>query len=378
MWWTAAPLLAVPAAAHAQEPQPLPPIPPAQAPAEFVGDPVVEFTADEVTYDSESEIVTATGRVRMSRDGNYLSAERVVWDRNTGMVRAQGNVVVVNPEGDKLVSENVDLADTLREGTIENLLVVLESGGRVAADRGTRQGDVITLDNAVYSPCPVTTGDGCPRRPSWTITAARVTYDPASGRVRFRGGRLQLFGVTLPLLPLFSVGTDGQGATGWLAPDLKISRKNGFEVALPYYWRIAPNRDLSVIPHFYTGTLPTLEASYRELNSLGAFQVGGFIAYSEVERADLSPSPDQRRQLRGYFEANGKAQLDPLWSVTGFLRLASDKTVTRRYDIIRDDRLRNFVNAERITPDSYISIAGWAFQGLRIDDVQGRSRSPFR
>ncbi len=60
----------------------------------------------------------------------------------------------------------------------------------------------------------------------------------------------------------------------------------------------------------------------------------------------------------------------PDWSVTGALRAATDKTVTRRYDITRDDRLRNFINVERITPDTYISIAGWAFQGLRVDDVQ--------
>ena len=44
--------------------------------------------------------------------------------------------------------------------------------------------------------------------------------------------------------------------------------------------------------------------------------------------------------------------------------------MTRRYDITSDDRLRSFVNAERITPDTYISIAGWAFQGLRSDDQQ--------
>ena len=51
----------------------------------------------------------------------------------------------------------------------------------------------------------------------------------------------------------------------------------------------------------------------------------------------------------------------------------------RRYDITRDDRLRTFVNAERITADSYISIAGWAFQGLRITDVsRNASRSPCR
>ena len=31
-------------------------------------------------------------------------------------------------------------------------------------------------------------------------------------------------------------------------------------------------------------------------------------------------------------------------------RVASDTTVTRRYDITSDDRLRNFLNAERIAP----------------------------
>jgi LPS-assembly protein len=363
VWWTALPLLIVPAAAAAAQ-APVALEPPQEAGA------VVEFSADEVVYDSENEILTASGQVRMSREGNYLAADRVTWNRRTGEVHAHGNVVVVDPGGDQLVGDSVVLTDTLRDGTIDNMLVVLESGGRIAAERGSREDGVITLENAAYSPCPVTTEAGCPRRPSWMITAARVIDDPVNNRVRFEGGRLQLFGVTLPLLPVFSVGTDGRGATGWLVPELKISRSNGFEVALPYYWRIAPNRDLALIPHLYTGTFPAMEARYRELNSLGAFQIGGFAAYSRVENADLIPEPDGDRQLRGYFEANGKYQLDPLWSVTGFFRVASDKTVTRRYDITRDDRLRNFINAERITPDSYISIAGWAFQGLRIDDVQ--------
>ena len=34
------------------------------------------------------------------------------------------------------------------------------------------------------------------------------------------------------------------------------------------------------------------------------------------------------------------------------------------------DAGRNVVNAERITPRSYVSIAAWAFQGLRIEDRQ--------
>ncbi|MFL6747726.1 MAG: LPS-assembly protein LptD, partial [Sphingomicrobium sp.] len=63
---------------------------------------------------------------------------------------------------------------------------------------------------------------------------------------------------------------------------------------------------------------------------------------------------------------------DPNWTVTGSLRGATDKTVARQYDITRDDRLRSFISAERISLDSYVSIEGWAFQGLRSTDKQDR------
>ena len=339
-------------------------------------EPAIDFSADLVEYDSEAEMVTASGRVRMSREGNHLAADRVVWRRETGQVTAEGNVVVVNPQGDKLVGESVVLTDSLRDGTIENLLVVLESGGRIAARRATRVGDRTTLENAVYSPCPVTTPEGCPRNPSWRITAARVVQDSGRNRIRFEHGRLELFGVTLPLLPIFSVGTGGDGGggvSGFLIPDISFGSSNGLELAIPYHWQFASNRDLTLTPHLYSGALPAIEARYRELNGLGAFQVGGFLTYGKREDADLTDDDfGEDRGVRGYFEGNGKAQFDPLWSLTGAFRVATDKTVTRQYDITRDDKLRNFFNLERISPDAYVSLAGWAFQGLRVDDVQKR------
>ncbi len=337
-------------------------------------DRIVDFAADDVVYENEFDVVTATGRVRMSSDGNYLAADRIIWNRKTGEVRADGNVVVVNPQGDKMVSEAVVLTDDLRDGTVQQLLVVLESGGRIAAEKATRSNGIITLDNAVYSPCPVTGPTGCPRNPSWKITAAKVVRDPSTGRIRFQGGRLSLFGVTVPLLPIFSVGSGGgDGTTGLLVPNLSFSSSNGLEVALPYYFRIGPNRDLTLTPHLYSGTAPAIEAKYRRLTSLGAYQIGGFATYSKVDDPDPNDlTPDNRNDIRAYVEANGKFQLNPYWSVTGALRAATDKTVTRRYDITRDDVLRNFVEAERIDTDSYISISAWAFQGLRVDDVQKR------
>ncbi len=337
-----------------------------------MADQIIEFSADVVTYDSDADVVTATGEVRMSREGNYVAANQIVWDRKSGQVHALGNVVLITPQGDKIVGENVQLTDTLRDGTIQNLLVVLESGARMAATRGSMSGDVITLENAIYSPCPVTTPTGCPKRPSWSITAARVIDDRPNNQVRFRGGRLNLFGITLPLLPVFTIRTDDRGATGWLVPDISYSTRKGFEVAFPYHWQIGPNRDLTLTPHLYTDVWPAIEAKYRELNDLGAFQLGGFLTYGRIQSPDPFENSFNGRGVRAYFDANGKAQLNPEWSITSSLRFATDKTLTRIYDITRDDRLRNFVNAERISPNSYITIAGWAFQGLRDTDRQKR------
>jgi LPS-assembly protein len=368
-------LVATEASAQAQSAAPAP-APATASPAPVEADELIEFSADQVTYDSGDDIVTALGQVRLVRDGNYVAADRVTWTRKTGEVRAEGNVVVMNPQGDKLLGENVVLTDTLKEGTIDNLLVVLESGGRIAATRGRRAGDLTILDNAIYSPCPVTTETGCPRNPSWAITAAQVTYDPTDDRVRFRGGRMQIFGITLPLLPIFSIATGGDagGISGVLVPEVSVSHKRGLEVALPYYYRLGPNRDLTLTPHVYTGVLPAIEAKYRELNRVGAFQIGGFVTYGTIEQLTAlgEPVETDKKGLRAYFEGNGKWQLDPLWSVTAASRFATDETLTRRYDITHDDRLRSVINVERISPNSYVSIAGWAFQGLRVDDIQKR------
>ncbi len=376
--WTALPLsLAIPEAALAQAGNTAPP----SAIGENLGagdvalEPTITFSADQVEYDNEADIVTAAGQVRLSREGNYLAADRVVWRRQTGDVTAEGNVVVVNPQGDKLVGDKVVLTDSLRDGTIDNLLVVLESGGRIAAQRAVRDGDRTVLSNAVYSPCPVTSDSGCPRKPSWRITAARVVQDSKRQRVVFERGQLELFGVSLPLLPIFSIGISGgsQGMTGVLVPDISYGSKNGFELAVPYYWRFAPNRDLTVTPHVYTEAFPAVEARYRALHRFGAFQVGGLLTYGKRSDSDLSDNDVGGGDgLRAYFEGNGKAQFSPLWSLTGAIRIATDKTITRQYDVTRDDKLRSFVNLERIDVDSYFSLAGWAFQGLRVDDVQSR------
>jgi LPS-assembly protein len=346
---------------------------PLSSPAES-GESRIDFSSNQLIYDSDSETVTVSGDVRMVREGNDLRADRVIWNRKTGEVRAEGNVRVISSGGDAAYGDSVVLTDTLRDGVVDNLLLVLEDGGRLAAQRGERREGYTTLYRAAYSPCAVVDEEGCPKNPTWQVTAVKVVHDPVRNRIRYQGAAMRLFGLPIVALPGLSHpdGTGG-GGTGLLVPDIKFTRSNGLELALPYYFKLAPNRDATITPHLFTGVLPMLEGRYRHLTELGAYQIGGYLTYGSRLPIGVNDVGQPRdRGLRGYLDANGKFQLSPIWSVTASARLVTDRTFLRRYDISRDDRLRSVVNAERITDDSYVSIAGWAFQGLRTTDVQGQ------
>ncbi|MHA6720484.1 LPS-assembly protein LptD [Sphingomonas sp. RS6] len=364
-------------AVEAREPdlqdRPVEPAPPPETPLPDDPD-QVQFTADAIDYDMNADVVTASGDVRMYRQSNRLRADKVIWDRRTGQVIAEGNIAVVNPQGDAAYGDRIELTDTLKDGVVDNMLVVLDAGGRIAARRGSRNdGGVITVENAAYTPCDVTSSAGCPKDPSWKITAARVTYDPDRQRLRYRGARISLFDViTLPL-PAFSHPAGGESANGLLTPDARYDRANGFQLALPYFFSLAPNRDLTVTPRVYTDTQPMVQADYRELNSLGAFSVTGYATYSR--RADdltvpVTPSTS-KNDFRGYIDVLGNYQLDENWGVSTSVRVASDRTFLRRYDISRDDRLRSNGRVERIDADSYFAVNAWAVQTLRVGDRQG-------
>ncbi|MDP8994599.1 MAG: LPS assembly protein LptD [Pseudomonadota bacterium] len=357
-------LLCAPAAVWAQKP----PSPDAAADR-------IAFSADRLVYDERADTVTASGAVRMTREGYHLRADRVVWNRATGEVRAEGNVRVYSPGGDVAYGDSVELTDTLRDGVVSNLLIVLEDGGRLAAAEAQREGGRTTLQRAAYSPCAVIDEHGCPQDPTWQINAVRVVHDPGRRRIYYQGATLNLFGSPIVPLPGLSHpdGSEG-GGTGFLVPDVRFTRSNGLEFALPYYMRLAPNRDVTLTPHLYTGVLPMLEGQYRQLTELGAFQLRGYVTHGSRLRLDTGePSPPGFDEgVRAYIDGNGRFQLDPFWSLTGSLRYVTDRTFLRRYDISREDRLRSLVNAERIATDSYVSIAGWAFQSLRLSEIQGR------
>ena len=332
----------------------------------------IAFSSDVIDFDSVTDVVTAKGNVIVRREGYTLRADTVVWNRKSGEVTANGNIRSIGPRGDVAYGDSIVLTDTLKDGVVENLLLVLKDGSRLAANRGTRTNGLLKLEQAAYTPCAVEGPDGCPKDPSWQVKAAKVVYDPEKRRVKYTGARIELFGLPVIPLPFLSHPAEADAGSGFLVPNLRFSRNNGVEIEQGYYWRMSQNRDLTVSAHLFSSVAPMGHAQFRAIEDKGAFQVHGYATYSNRVSTAVGTTTGSNA-FRGYLDGSGRFQFTPNWSASASLRVASDRTFLRRYDISRDDRLRSTFAVERIDADSYFSLAGWATQTLRTGDRQGLS-----
>lgn len=358
-------LLAAPAALAAQD---------ATAPAEATARTPrqIDFEARELGYNNETDTVTARGNVILRSEDRSVRADEVVWDRRSGRIIATGNIRLVDEAGNQLFTDQVELTEEFDAGAMSELLIALRAGGRLAARSAERAEDgTAVLTDAAYTACAELDPTGCAENPSWRVTADRVIYDQQENRVRFKGAVLELFGARVLPLPGLALRTDGRAESGFLVPDVRITQVNGLELRGEYYWRVADNADLTLGASVFSNVAPLASAKWRHLTEKGAYQIGGYATFSD-RLTDLTGAASFRSDPRGYIEGNGRFQFSPDWSLTSSVRLASDRTFLRRYDISRDDRLRSTVNLERITDHSYLSIAGWATQTLRINAEQGQ------
>ena len=361
------------------DPAPAPTANPAEPAAEASSAPAgpaqgdqVSFEADGASYNDNTQQVSVFGNVVLRQNGQSVRADKVTWDRTSGQILAEGNVRFVDTDGNQLFTEKLELNDEFKAGAMQDLLIVLREGGRLAALKGERRADgAIELSQAAYTACAVEDSQGCPRQPSWRITARRVVYDPNAKRVRFYGSRIELFGIALFPLPPITLATDGRPISGLLIPDIQLSASNGVQLSDTWYQRLGQNRDLSVTGYVFTKALPMVSAQYKQVTATGAFQVTGYATRSSRIPIGGVPSSSQK-DFRGYLYGNGHYQFTPNWGLTFSVRLTSDRTFLRRYDISRDDRLRSMAELERIDANSYFSMSGWATQTLRVNDVQGQ------
>ena len=344
--------------------------------------------ADEVIREDDAGLTTANGNIEVRYNGRTLRANRLIYNDQTGVIRAYGNIVIINSDGTFEYAEEIVLDEDMRAGVALGFSARLQENVKIAAASAAKRNEnVEELSKAIYTPCEICAQDGSAKTPTWSIAAERVIRDKKRRVVYYRNARFKLFGVSVVYLPLFwHADPAAERSSGFLVPKASVSDRRGLSYEQPYYWVISPSTDAIISPQVNSKIAPFLNGQLRKRFYSGDvdFRFGYTHARDFDGKGNELPGTSTDRS---YILGRGSFQIDEKWLWGFTAERASDDLIFDKYEIgkvydtrgpyIADDRrLISQLYAMRQDEQSYFSVAGMTIQGLRpgaIDPVTGRA-----
>lgn len=229
----------------------------------------IVLRAARVSSQADLETV-AEGDVEFRRGGLVIRSDRLTYDSPQDLAKAKGQVRVALDgalyTGPELALQVQRLEGYFLQPQFEFLQ--LGSGGR--ADRVDFVGQSRVLaSNANYTSCP---REG-PAEPAWLLKMDRLSLDFDTQTGVAEGAVLRFLGVPILAWPSLSFPLGDQRKTGWLPPTVGIDNRSGIDIAVPFYWDIAPQRDATLTPRFVTRRGFGVTAEFRFLQATDSGEV---------------------------------------------------------------------------------------------------------
>lgn len=248
---------------------------------------------DQLDSQENGEVVL-TGDAQVRRIDSVSKGDQIRYDRNTGDVKVRGNGVLMRG-GSIIRSPSIDYNMKSEEGALDAMHFWLEGGSSGTAEAGTiYNSDHMKLDDVLYSACP------CPD-PAWYIKAPEVNLYVDENRGVARNSVLYFKDVPIFYSPYFSFPLREERKSGFLTPVYGFTSNSGLELALPYYFNLAPNYDATLTPRSYSKRGLQLDGEFRYLGRTYEGQINGsYLNRDSKTREKRWMLSTQHRQSLGY------------------------------------------------------------------------------
>lgn len=313
------------------------------------GEKPVDFSADELTYNRELNLITARGNVTFVQDGSTLKADHVNFSPADNVVIASGNVEIYTPDGGLMRANYARLSGEMKEGVIRKIRYTLADKSVMTAEKAEHiQGNFTQFENVAYSSC-----DFC-RNGSrfWEVKAEKMTHDKTAHDMTAHNATMTVKDVPLLYLPYFTYPDPTvKRRSGFLMPSIKSNRAMGFGAIVPYYWEISPYTDFVFSPWVAANGILTA-GEFRHNFSQGKMLLSGSFI-------------EDRYNIKGDLDWN----INDVWRFRTNIDYASDDTYLRRYDL-RDDYmpwLTSSAGIEALTSDAYFYLGGAYYRNMRAN-----------
>ncbi|MEP1205926.1 MAG: LPS-assembly protein LptD [Rhizobiaceae bacterium] len=318
------------------------------------------LTADELIYDNDNETVTASGNVQMEYDGRNVVADRVSYNQRTRRVKAFGSVEILEPSGNRIYAQEIDITDDFGEGFVNALRVESPDNTRVAAESAERFADQKTVfHHGVYTACEPCR-ENPERAPMWQVKASKVIMDGVEKTVTYQHARFELWGLPIAYFPYFShADSSVKRKSGFLTPEVGIDDEVGYWWRQSYFWATGDSHDLRLTATGFTkqGVLAQARWRHQLENGFYNIKVAGISQQNPQEFA--ANTNDSRVTGRGMIGSTGRFTINPRWTFGWDVLAQTDNNFSRTYEITDyvDSTFTNQVFLTGLHDRSYFDLA---------------------
>ncbi len=233
----------------------------------------VTINAEEVTGRTERQINLARD-VEVVRGATRMTSDTACYKQVEDEVAAQGNVKMWR-FGDRYKGDALQLNLDSGKGWILHPEYHMELNN---AQGNANRIDFLNEEEAIVSAGTYSTCEG--PNPDWYLKASKLRLD--TGRDVGLASNTVVYFKDVPFLytPAMSFSLSGARRSGWLSPQVGGGSKGAYELTLPYYFNIAPNRDATLSPRLILGRGLQIGANGRYI---GETDAGPYAGESTVE-----------------------------------------------------------------------------------------------
>ncbi|NJR13058.1 MAG: LPS-assembly protein LptD [Phyllobacteriaceae bacterium] len=291
------------------------------------------LAADSLVYDFDGESVSAVGGVQIVYGGYRLVSRNVTFNRKTGRMLASGNVELIEPGGNRIYADEIDVTDNFSDGFVNALRLETTENTRFAAARAERaNGNMTVFEKGVYTAC-----EPCAEKPdkpvTWQVKAETIIWNQQRKTIRFEGARFELFGFPLASLPSFEIADHTvTRKTGFLIPSAGYKSDLGAYAKIPFFWAIAPNMDALLETRAYSRQGVFVSGTFTHQLNNGAYSITA-AGISQQNPSVFTTAQDSGNVERGLIGSKGAFRINPRWSFGWNVLAQSDNNFARTYDV---------------------------------------------
>jgi LPS-assembly protein len=227
------------------------------------------------------------GNAVLRRGDMLIKADRLTYDQPTDLAKASGHVHI-NRAGNVYEGPLLELKVDAFEGFFNQPSYhFLKNDSHGEADRVEFIDDQrAIIRNASLTTCRRVPGPSW--LPDWILRANTIRLDNEEDVGSAEGALLSFKGAPLLPIPYLTFPLSDKRKSGFMPPTMGLDNVNGAEVAVPYYWNIAPNRDATFTPTLMSKRGVNLGSEFRYLEA----------PYAGELRLDLMPNDQLRDSNR--------------------------------------------------------------------------------